>query len=105
MNYQEIFNKLRKFIFFPETRKVLDKELADIYEEKISDDCEVGTICYSVSENLLECYIYVEYKKDVISCLLYKSFNNSKDAYHYFNYLKEIVLSKDLNKLLEECSK
>lgn len=105
MNYQQIFNKLKEYIFIPKTRDVLEKELADAYKEEISDDCEIGAICYSVNENILECYIYVEYKKDVVSCLLYKSFDNSKDTYHYFNYLKELVISKDLNKLLEECSK
>ena len=105
MSNQEVFEKLKKFMFVPKTREIMDKEIADAYKEELDEECEIGAICYDIGAEQLECYIYVEYKKDVISCLLYKSFNNLKDAYHYFNYLKEMVLSKDLNKLLEECSK
>ena len=105
MSNQEVFEKLKKYMVVPKTREIMDKELADAYKEELDIDCEIGAICYDIGDDQLECYIYVQYKKDVVSCLLYKLFNNSKDTYHYFNYLKEIVLSKNLNKLLEECSK
>lgn len=104
MNYQEQMNELKKYICYTKTKDV-EKELADAYEEELNDECKIGAFCYDINDDLLECYIYVQSKTEVVSCLLYKTFSNSKDAYHYFNYLKEIVLSKDLNKLLEECTK
>ena len=104
MNYQEQMKELKKYVVNTETRDV-EKHLADAYEEEINENCKIGAFCFSIREDLLECYIYVESNDDIVSCLLYKELDNSRDAYHYFDYLKDIVLSKDLNRLLEECSK
>lgn len=103
MEFIETMKELKKYICDTNTRDV-EKELADAYEEEISENKKIGAFCFDINDQL-ECYLYVQSKNDIVSCLLYKIFDNTKDAYEYFNYLKEIVLSKDINRVLEECEK
>ena len=81
-----------------------EKLVIDVYEENIGD-YDLGVICNSENNEIYETYIYLSSKNCVISCLLYKKSWQFEEATIYFKYLKEIVLTKNIDRLLEECKK
>ena len=88
MEFIETMKELKKYICDTNTRDV-EKELADAYEEEISEDKKIGAFCFDINDQL-ECYLYVQSKNDVVSCLLL--FLNLHIQNHMLNNILDLNL-------------
>ena len=102
MTNLHIFKKLKKYSKKSNTKRK-NKELINIYEQKITDNCDMILISYHITDDdKYETFISVRYNKSVISRLLYNITDNKNDSIIYFKkLLNEIIYKKDLNILLD----
>lgn len=73
-----------------------EKDLLDIYEEKI-DSYNIGLIMnYIIEKNVYEIYSFIEDKKNTVSSINNKLIKNKTLSKLYFKYLKMCIKSKGL---------
>ena len=80
-----------------------EKRIVNTNEVAI-DDCYAGVIENEFIDTLeYEVYVFVEYKKEVVSPLLYKAFKDKESAKEYYDELNSIIKCKNLGDLRVKC--
>jgi len=101
MNCAELIDELKKYI--NKSNKNIEKRIVNTNEVSI-DDFYAGIIENElIDSKKYEIYIFVEYKDNVASPLLYEVFNDKKQADEYFSELNELIKKKNLDKIREKC--
>lgn len=84
--------------------KNLEKKVYDIYEIN-NGDYQLNLITNNLLEsNQYETYIYITDKKDISFMILYKLFKKEKESKKYFEDLKNILINKGTEALIELCN-
>ena len=84
--------------------KNLEKKVYDIYEIN-SEYYQLNLITNNLLENnQYETYIYITDKKDISFMILYKLFKKEQESIKYFEYLKNILINKEIEVLIELCN-
>ena len=84
--------------------KNLEKKVYDIYEIN-NGDYQLNLITNNLLEsNQYETYIYITDKKDISFMILYKLFKKEKESKKYFEDLKNILINKGAEVLIELCN-
>ena len=83
--------------------KELEKKVYDVYEIN-NEDYQLNLITNNLLENnQYETYIYITDKKDISFMILYKLFKDENESIKYFEYLKNILVNKGIEALVELC--
>lgn len=83
--------------------KNLEKKVYDIYEFN-NEYYQLNLITNNLLENnQYETYIYITDKKDISFMILYKLFKKEQESIKYFEYLKNILINKGIEALIELC--
>lgn len=84
--------------------KDLEKKVYDIYEIN-NEDYQLNLITNNLLESdQYETYIYITDKKDISFMILYKLFKKEKESKKYFEDLKNILINKGAEVLIELCN-
>ena len=84
--------------------KNLEKKVYDIYEIN-NEYYQLNLITNNLLENnQYETYIYITDKKDISFMILYKLFKKEKESKKYFEDLKNILINKGTEALIELCN-
>ena len=84
--------------------KNLEKKVYDIYEIN-NEDYQLNLITNNLLESdQYETYIYITDKKDISFMILYKLFKKEKESKKYFEDLKNILINKGTEALIELCN-
>lgn len=101
MNYTMLIEELKKYVC--KSNKKDNKRIVNTTEIAV-DDCYAGVIENEIIDSKdYEIYVFVEYKKDVVSPLLYKTFKDKERANEYYKELNTIINCKNLDKIREKC--
>ena len=83
--------------------KELEKKVYNIYEIN-NEDYQLNLITNNLLENnQYETYIYITNKKDISFMILYKLFDDEKKSSEYFKDLKNILINKGIESLIDLC--
>ena len=97
----ELIKELKRYISKNNNKQ--EKRIVNTNEVAI-DDCYAGVIENEFIDNLeYEVYVFVEYKKEVVSPLLYKAFKDKESANEYYDELNSIIKCKNLDKIRDKC--
>ena len=66
---------------------------------------QLGVVLSNVDNTTFEVFIHSKINGEVISQILYKTFNNIDDSTKYYNTLEEYVNGFDLQAIVEEINK
>lgn len=103
MNSSELINRIKKYSVEPVTKKI-NKKVYDIYEIN-NEYYQLNLITNNLLENnQYENYIYITDKKDISFMILYKLFKKEQESIKYFEYLKNILINKKIEVLIELCN-
>lgn len=84
--------------------KDLEKKVYDIYEIN-NEYYQLNLITNNLLEsNQYETYIYITDKKNISFMILYKLFEKEKESKKYFENLKNILINKGTEALIELCN-
>lgn len=101
MKNTELIKELKRYISKNNNKQ--EKRIVNTNEVAI-DDCYVGVIENEFIDTLeYEVYVFVEYKKEVVSPLLYKAFKDKESANEYYKKLNTIINCKNLDKIRDKC--
>lgn len=100
MSIENVINELKKYITKNENRA--EKRIADTCEVSI-DNGYAGVIDNEfIGTNKHEVYIFIQSKDDIVVPLLYKLYNTKEEAEKYYITLKDLISTKNLDKIREE---
>lgn len=101
MKNTELIKELKRYISKNNNKQ--EKRIVNTNEVAI-DDCYAGVIENEFIDTLeYEVYVFVEYKKEVVSPLLYKVFKDKESANEYYKKLNTIINCKNLDKIRDKC--
>ena len=101
MKNTELIKELKRYISKNNNKQ--EKRIVNTNEVAI-DDCYAGVIENEFIDTLeYEVYVFVEYKKEVVSPLLYKAFKDKESAKEYYDELNSIIKCKNLGDLRVKC--
>ena len=63
---------------------------------------QIGSVLSHIDYRLYEVYIHFKINDEVISQVLYTTFNNVKDATEYYNRIEEYIINFDIESILKE---
>ena len=66
---------------------------------------QLGVVLSNIDNTTFEVFIHSKIDGEVISQILYKTFNNIDDSTMYYNKLKEFVINFDLQSIIDEINK
>ena len=66
---------------------------------------QLGVVLSNIDNTTFEVFIHSKINGEVISQILYKTFNNIDDSTMYYNKLEEFVINFDLQSIIDEINK
>ena len=66
---------------------------------------QLGVVLSNIENTTFEVFIHSKINGEVISQILYKTFNNIDDSTTYYNKLEEFVINFDLQSIIDEINK
>ena len=66
---------------------------------------QLGIVLSNIDNTIFEVFIHSKIDGEVISQILYKTFNNIDDSTMYYNKLEEFVINFDLQSIIDEINK
>lgn len=66
---------------------------------------EIGIVLSNIDNSIFEVFIHAKINKEVISQILYSTFNNINDATNYYNKLEKYIIDFDLEGITREIKK
>ena len=66
---------------------------------------QLGVVLSNIDNTTFEVFIHSKIDGEVISQILYKTFNNIDDSTMYYNKLEEFVINFDLQSIIDEINK
>ena len=66
---------------------------------------QLGVVLSNIDNTTFEVFIHSKINGEVISQILYKTFNNIDDSTTYYNKLEEFVINFDLQSIIDEINK
>ena len=63
---------------------------------------EIGVVLSNIKSKIFEVFIHVKIKGEVISQILYSTFNNIDEASKYYNKLEQYINDFDINGIISE---
>ena len=66
---------------------------------------QLGVVLSNIENTTFEVFIHSKINGEVISQILYKTFNNIDDSTTYYNKLEEYVINFDLQSIIDEINK
>ena len=66
---------------------------------------QLGVVLSNIDNTTFEVFIHSKIDGEVISQILYKTFNNIDDSIMYYNKLEEFVINFDLQSIIDEINK
>ena len=66
---------------------------------------QLGIVLSNIDNTIFEVFIHSKIDGEVISQILYKTFNNIDDSIMYYNKLEEFVINFDLQSIIDEINK
>lgn len=81
-----------------------DNDSRQIIKYKNNVDCgnEIGIVLSSIDDSIFEVFIHTKINKEIISQVLYSTFNNINDANNYYNKLEKYIIDFDLEGIVRE---
>ena len=98
MNDDEILNILRK----NSTKHPNDSRQIIKYKNNVLYGNELGVVLSNINNDTFEVFIHFKYNKEVISQILYKTFDNIIEATDLYNRYETYVINFDIEKIIEE---
>lgn len=77
-----------------------EREILDHYINIIEGN-EMGVVLSSIDKKNYEVFLHARINKEVISQILFSSYNNVDDAYDRFNYYKNLLESSNITPIIE----
>lgn len=72
------------------------------YKNDVFYGIQIGSVLSHIDYKLYEVFIHFKINDEVISQVLYTTFNNIKDATVYYNHLEEYVTNFDIESIIKE---
>ena len=66
---------------------------------------QLGVVLSNIDNTTFEVFIHSKIDGEIISQILYKTFNNIDDSTMYYNKLEEFVINFDLQSIIDEINK
>lgn len=98
MTDDEILNILRT----NSTKHPNDSRQIIKYKNNVLYGNELGIVLSNINSDTFEVFMHFKYNKEVISQILYKTFNNIKEATDLYNRYDNYVINFDIEKIIEE---
>lgn len=101
MTDDEILNILRNnSIKHPNDNRQIIK-----YKNNVLYGNELGVVLSNINNDTFEVFIHFKYNKEVISQILYKTFDNIIEATDLYNRYETYVINFDIEKIIKEINK
>lgn len=75
------------------------------YKNNVEYGDELGIVLSNIDKSTFEVFIHAKINKEVISQILYSTFNNINDATNYYNKLEKYIIDFDLEGITREIKK
>ena len=75
------------------------------YKNNVIYGNEFGVILSNVDDKIFEVFIHATINKEVISQILYTTFNNIYEANKFYEELEEYIINNDIKSIIERIQK
>ena len=96
------FEELVKILINNMTTNKNDSRQIIKHKNNVEYGNEIGIVLSNVDNSIFEVFIHAKINNEVLSQLLYSTFNNIEEASKYYNKLEKYIIDFDLEGIVKE---
>ena len=100
MKIEDVINILKS----NETKNKSDNRIIINYKNNVEFGIELGVV-FAKSNNIYEVFIHSKINNEVISQILYKSFDKEVEAEKYYNKIEQYIIHFNVDEIVNEIKK
>ncbi len=93
-----------KLFKIDEIKNIDDNRTVIKYKNNVQSGIELGVV-FSKSDKTYEVFIHSKINNEIISKLLYRTFDNKKDGERYYSQLEQYIINFNIDEIVNEIKK